>query len=223
MVRRGAIGRGSSRFTRISTRYMGEWDLMSLAFRLDLGLYYLGIVSQPFKFGERALLEPPFNSPLSRPVFRIMRLYNRRFAKIARHRRLTNALGRTNRGNRCLIPGFTLGRSDVKRLFAPLLQWMLLELREGWRSWFEQGTTIQNKWDDAEETSPIRVSVASCQCGFGCVDLRRGIRALFRREPLLVFSGRARSLDAISCPREFLRQAGKDNRSRERPARRRRF
>jgi hypothetical protein len=33
--------------------YMGEWDLMSLAFRLDLGLYYLGIVSQPFKLVSR--------------------------------------------------------------------------------------------------------------------------------------------------------------------------
>jgi flavin-dependent dehydrogenase len=146
--------------------YMGEWDLMSLAFRLDLGLYYLGIVSQPFKFGERALLEPPFSSPLSRPVFRVMRLYNRRFAKIARHRRRTNTLGRTNKGNRCLIPGFTLGRSDVKRLLAPLFQWMLLELREGWRSWFEQGTTIQNKWDDAEELpAPARPSVASSGVG----------------------------------------------------------
>ncbi len=146
--------------------YMGEWDLMSLAFQLDLGLYYLGIVSQPFKLGERALLEPPFNSPLSRPVFRVMRLYNRRFAKIARRRRRTNTLGRTNRGNRCLIPGFTLGRGDVKRLFAPLFQWMLLELREGWRSWFEPGTTIQNKWDDAEELpAPVTPSVASSGVG----------------------------------------------------------
>src|SRR5688500_10935258 len=31
--------------------YLGEYDLMRLAFRMDLGLYYLGIVSQPFKFG----------------------------------------------------------------------------------------------------------------------------------------------------------------------------
>src|SRR3984893_1147208 len=35
--------------------YMGEWDLMSLAFRLDLGLYYLGIVSQPFKLGVKGM------------------------------------------------------------------------------------------------------------------------------------------------------------------------
>ncbi len=58
---------------------MGEWDLMSLAFRLDLGLYYLGIVSQPFKLGVKALLSPPFTTSLSRPVFHLMRTYNRRF------------------------------------------------------------------------------------------------------------------------------------------------
>src|SRR6202008_3243042 len=31
-----------------------------IRFRLDLGLYYLGVVSQPFKFGLKALLSPPF-------------------------------------------------------------------------------------------------------------------------------------------------------------------
>jgi flavin-dependent dehydrogenase len=115
--------------------YMGEFDLMSLAFRLDLGLYYLGIVSQPFKYGERALLTLPFTTAPSRPVFHLMRLYNRRFAQIARRRRRVNALGKTNRGNRCLIPGFTLSRRDALKLVKPLRQWLWLELTEGWRSW----------------------------------------------------------------------------------------
>ena len=115
--------------------YIGEWDLMSIAFRLDLGLYYLGIVSQPFKLGPRALLEPPFNSPLSRMVFRIMRLYNRRLAEIARCRRRIGTLGKANDRHRRLIPGFTLKRSDSKTLFKPLLTWVWLELTEGWHSW----------------------------------------------------------------------------------------
>src|SRR5712692_4904486 len=96
--------------------YMGECDLMSLAFRLDLGLYYLGIVSQPFKYGARALLTPPFAVPRSRPVFRLIRTYNRRFAQMARRRRRLNTLGKTNRGRRCLIPGFTLSRGEIVRL-----------------------------------------------------------------------------------------------------------
>jgi hypothetical protein len=118
--------------------YMGEWDLMSLAFRLDLGMYYLGIVSQPFKFGPSALLSPPFSVKVSRPVFQLMRAYNRRFASIARRRRRVNALGRTNCGNRCLIPGFTLNRGDITRLFGALAKWGWLELTEGWRSWWQR-------------------------------------------------------------------------------------
>ena len=131
--------------------YMGEWDLMSIAFRLDLGLYYLGIVSQPFKLGPKALLQPPFNTPPSRPVFQLMRLYNRRFAQIARHRRRVHALGLTNRGRRCLIPGFTLNRKDAKELVKPLLKWAWLELTEGWRSWGESQPV----------PSPIEPSVAA--------------------------------------------------------------
>lgn len=118
--------------------YLGEWDLMSLAFRLDLGMYYLGIVSQPFKIGPRALLSPPFSVPVSRPVFQLMRAYNRRFVSIARRRRRDYALGKTNCSNRCLIPGFTLDRSDVTRLFGSLAKWGWMELTEGWRSWWQR-------------------------------------------------------------------------------------
>ena len=127
--------------------YMGEWDLMSLAFRLDLGLYYLGIVSQPFKLGVKALLSPPFTTSLSRPVFHLMRTYNRRFAQIARRRRRMSALGKANRGQRCLIKGFTLSRSDIRLLFKPLFKWGWLELKEGWRSW----------WQPRENKVPVRI------------------------------------------------------------------
>lgn len=115
--------------------YMGEFDLMSLAFVLDLGLYYFGIVSQPFKYGAKAYTNPPFSQPISAPFHRLMRLYNRRFAQIARHRRATGMLGRTNRGMRALIPGFTLNRGDVGQLVKGLARWGRLELTEGWRSW----------------------------------------------------------------------------------------
>jgi len=116
--------------------YMGEWDLMSVAFRLDLGLYYLGIVSQPFKYGERALAIPPFSVPMSRPVFHLMRAYNRRFARIARRRRSVNALGKTNRGRRCLIPGFTLKGGDISGILGAMAAWLRIELTEGWRTWW---------------------------------------------------------------------------------------
>jgi hypothetical protein len=116
--------------------YMGEWDLMSLAFRLDLGLYYFGVVSQPFKYGEQALTQPPFSKPISRPFRSLMRTYNRRFAQIARLRRSEQRLGRTNRGRRCLLPGYTMKPSDLWLVVRALVDWGWLELTEGCRSWF---------------------------------------------------------------------------------------
>ena len=117
--------------------YLGEFDLMSLAFTLDLGFYYLGVVSQPFKLGLRALLEPPFSEPISGPFFHLISTYNRRFAQIARRRRRLNLLGRTNRGRRRLLSGFTLASTDQRRLLAALIEWAWLEIKEGWRSWRE--------------------------------------------------------------------------------------
>jgi flavin-dependent dehydrogenase len=115
--------------------YMGEYDLMRLAFLMDLGLYYLGIVSQPFKMGMKGLLAPPFSEPLSRPVYALMRTYNRRFAQIARRRRRLDLLGKSNRANRFLANGFTLSRADIRLIFKSLFRWAMLEAREGWRSW----------------------------------------------------------------------------------------
>lgn len=115
--------------------YIGEFDLMSLAFTLDLGLYYVGLVSQPFKYGEASYSSPPFARAVSQPFYRLMRLYNGRFAQIARHRRETGMLGMTNKGRRCLIPGFTLKNGDLWQLVKGLAAWGLLELTEGWRSW----------------------------------------------------------------------------------------
>ncbi len=115
--------------------YMGEFDLMSLALIMDLGFYYLGIASQPYKLGAKALLVPPFSESVSRPFFHLIRGYNRRFAQIARRRRRLGMLGRKNRGRRCLIPGYTLKPTDAGLIVKALRRWLWLELTEGWRSW----------------------------------------------------------------------------------------
>lgn len=116
--------------------YMGEFDLMSLAFRLDLGLYYWGVVEVPFNNGEEALFDPPFSPPSGKLFAALMSTYNRRFASIARRRRRMGTLGRTNHSRRCLIPGFMLKRSNMFLLFPMLGAWGWLELKEGWRTWF---------------------------------------------------------------------------------------
>jgi flavin-dependent dehydrogenase len=116
--------------------YIGEYDLMRLAFRMDLGLYYLGIVSQPFKYGAKSLAIPPFAPKVSTPVHRLMRFYNSRFAAIARLRRQRRTWGRANSARQYLFQSFSISPKDLPRVLAAAGLWLLLELREGWRSWF---------------------------------------------------------------------------------------
>ena len=118
--------------------YVGEYDLLRLAFLLDLGLYYLGVASQPFRHGKIALCKPIFTAPISAPFFHLMRTYNRRFAQIALARRERGALGRRNDQRRFLFKGYTFGRSSTLPILGALAGWLRLELREGWRSWWQR-------------------------------------------------------------------------------------
>jgi hypothetical protein len=52
-------------------------------------------------------------------------------------RRQAKALRKANRGQRCLIPGFTLKWTDLRLLLRPIAQWVWIELTEGWRSWWQ--------------------------------------------------------------------------------------
>lgn len=116
--------------------YIGDYDLMRLAFLLDLGLYYLGIASQPYKRGAKALLEPVFSTPPSVPFFHFIRTYNRRLAQIARARRARGQWGRHNDRVRFLFGGYTFAPSSVWLLARAVGGWLRLELSEGWRTWF---------------------------------------------------------------------------------------
>jgi flavin-dependent dehydrogenase len=115
--------------------FIGEFDLVSLAFQMDLGLYYLGLVSQPLRGGPSALTKPPFSTIPSVPIYYIARFYNGRFAKIAEARRERGKNLRTNSCNRCLLDGFKFDSASILKLLFVFAKWGMLELREGWRSW----------------------------------------------------------------------------------------
>jgi hypothetical protein len=119
--------------------YMSEFDLMRLAFLMDLGLYYLGVASQPYKRGLQALTEPVFSTAPSVPFYHLISAYNRRFASISRARRARGVSGRCNDGRRFMFSGYTFAMSSAAPIAKALASWAMLELTEGWRSWFRAG------------------------------------------------------------------------------------
>lgn len=124
--------------------YMGDFELMTLAFRLDLGLYYLGIVTQPFEHGRRVLETPPFAHANSLWPFRLMAFYNRRFVAIAHCRQRRGTWGRHNARHFFGFISYEFNNRLPVRVLGLLFKWLALEVCEGWRSWFStaQAATV---------------------------------------------------------------------------------
>jgi flavin-dependent dehydrogenase len=135
--------------------YIGEYDLLGLAFRLDLSLYYWGVVRHAFERGGESFLMPPFADPAAGFFAGLMRVYNRRFARIADRRRKLGLLGRMNDRKRMLIPGFTLNRKETFKLLPLLGAWLKLELREGWHTWWAEPMAAPRSEADTGREGPI--------------------------------------------------------------------
>lgn len=115
--------------------YMGDYELMSLAFRLDLGLYYMGVVSQPFKHGAVALETPSFSGPGTFLPAQIIAFYNRRLAAIGQDRWQRGKWGRHNAGRFFSFRSYELNAMLGLRVLLAFGAYLWLELREGWRTW----------------------------------------------------------------------------------------
>jgi hypothetical protein len=117
---------------------MGDFELMGMAFLLDLGLYYLGVAGLIYREGTRAFDYGVFLTERSVPVYHLMRTYNRRLAAISRKRRELGTFGRRNDSQRFMFGGFTFEQNGAngKHLLKALARWGWLEISEGWRTWF---------------------------------------------------------------------------------------
>jgi hypothetical protein len=118
--------------------YFGEYDLVRLAFLMDLGFYYMGLAIQPFMRGNVGLTEPYYSTKPSVPFYHFMRTYNRRFAAMARARKARGCAGKTNYGRRFMFGGYTFKATSVIPIAKAIANWAWLELTEGWRSWFKK-------------------------------------------------------------------------------------
>jgi len=137
--------------------YMGDFELMRIAFLNDIGLYYFGIVMPPYRSGGDVIADGMFHSKPSRPFFWFIRGVNRRLATLAMERRRRGTFGRKNAGRRMLIPGFAFDVSLAKAAWKVLRLMAWLELTEGWRTWFRRPAVLGR----AGHTTPAAARMAS--------------------------------------------------------------
>jgi flavin-dependent dehydrogenase len=116
--------------------YMGDHQLMTTAFRLDLGLYYFGVVARIFKLGPAALETPPFANPGAGPFARLIAFYNRRLAALARGRLARGVWGARNHAHVYSFRSYELTWTLPLRLLVAFGAYARLELLEGWHTWF---------------------------------------------------------------------------------------
>jgi flavin-dependent dehydrogenase len=106
---------------------IGDAELMEIALRIEVSLYYFGILTGPYRRGQ-AGLDVPFSHPLSLPFYHLMRFVARRLASVGRARMAAGTWGRRNDGRQVYLPGFRLGARMLKYLPGALARLAWVEL-----------------------------------------------------------------------------------------------
>jgi flavin-dependent dehydrogenase len=108
--------------------YMGDAELMSAGFLLDVASYYFGLVIPAYRDPEKAFLELPFQGRPGRIAAGAIKFYNRRLVALAKRRLATGRFARNNAGWRELYDGFVPDFRVTKLLRKGLLRWWKAEL-----------------------------------------------------------------------------------------------
>jgi hypothetical protein len=107
---------------------MGDAELMSAGFLLDVASYYFGLVIPAYRDPEKAFLILPFRGTRGRMAARMMKFYNRRLVALGKRRLATGHFGKHNAGWRELYDGFVPDFRVTKLLRKGLLRWWKAEL-----------------------------------------------------------------------------------------------
>lgn len=108
--------------------YIGDAELMSAAYWMDISLFYLGPVREITVAREHDLDCLPFNGPIDGIAGKFMRFYNRRLAAIARKRRSAGCYGRGNTGWRELGDGFVPDPRVLISFWRGFRRWIAAEI-----------------------------------------------------------------------------------------------
>lgn len=109
--------------------YLGDAELMKVAFLLDLSCYYIGPVFLAYNRMEKEFRRMPFSSRGSTVFYHFMKFYNHRLSQIAKRKMAAGRFGEENLEFRYLVPGFSPDGGAVKMLGRGLWHWMGCELK----------------------------------------------------------------------------------------------
>ncbi len=107
--------------------YMGDAELMSAAFLLDVSMYFAGVVVPVYGDPEQEFLKFPFQEKTGAFFAALMKFYNRRLVALAKRRIETGTFGRRNSGWRELYDGFVPDARLRKPLLRGLRRWAQCE------------------------------------------------------------------------------------------------
>ena len=122
--------------------YMGDAELMSAALLLDVGMYFVGLVTPVYKNPEREFLHLPFEGNAGRIVAALMKFYNQRLVVLAKRRMRAGQFGRRNSGWRELYDGFVPDRRVLKLIRKGLFRWWKCELFNLWLLFGARATAV---------------------------------------------------------------------------------
>ena len=110
--------------------YLGDKELMTAAFLMDLGLFFFGPVRSVVRCPRSGFAEFPFEGSLDGAIVRkLMAFYNQRLVRIAQKRWAAGVYGSMNLDSRTLLKGFEPNRHVWKLILRGVRTWLRAELR----------------------------------------------------------------------------------------------
>jgi flavin-dependent dehydrogenase len=107
--------------------YLGDLELMTIAFYLDVGAYFIGPVRQAYSNHPHKYSGLPYAGPIGQLFGNLMRTYNRRLAAIARRKVRAGTYGVSNLDSRLFLAGFSPGPGSLVFMLKGLRKWMEAE------------------------------------------------------------------------------------------------
>lgn len=116
--------------------YLGDRELMSAAYLMDLGLFFFGPVREVVRCAKQGFAQMPFCGPVDKLVASGMAFYNQRLAWLAREKMEAGVYGLKNDHHFLFVPGFSPSWQVIFRVLDGAAIWGILECRSLWaRVW----------------------------------------------------------------------------------------